>query len=62
VVGDVRLRTTVPTTPCQKIAASFADRRWSRIDHAHHPGWSRWYASVLRGGTIDTGDEVTVTS
>jgi MOSC domain-containing protein YiiM len=61
-IGDVRLRTTSPTTPCRKIAACFADRRFDRIHHDRHPGWSRWYASVRTGGTIRPGDEIVVTS
>lgn len=61
-IGDVRLRTTSPTTPCRKIATCFADRRFDRIHHDRHPGWSRWYASVLEGGTIHPGDRVVVTA
>ncbi|MFM7063751.1 MAG: MOSC domain-containing protein [Actinomycetes bacterium] len=44
--------------PCRTIAGCFADRRYSRIDHGHHPGWSRAYAAVLRGGTVRPGDPV----
>jgi hypothetical protein len=61
-VGEVRLRTSGPTTPCRKIAGCFLDRDWNRIHHGHHPGWSRWYASVITGGTIRRGDPVIVTS
>lgn len=46
--------------PCRTIAGCFTDRRWSRIDHAHHPGTSRAYAAVLRGGTVRPGDPVRV--
>jgi MOSC domain-containing protein YiiM len=61
-IGDVRLRTTSPAVPCHKIAANFHDGDWNRIDHRSRPGWARWYASVLRGGTIRPGDTLTVTS
>jgi MOSC domain-containing protein YiiM len=27
-----------------------------------HPGWSRWYASVLDGGVIRPGDTVVVSA
>ena len=61
-IGEVALVTSSPAAPCQKIADSFVDRNWNRIDHGEHPGWARWYASVVRGGTVHPGDEVTVTA
>jgi MOSC domain-containing protein YiiM len=61
-IGDVRLRTSSPAAPCHKIGDCFVDRDWIRIDHVDHPGWSRWYASVLTGGTIRPGDQVTITA
>lgn len=44
--------------PCRTIAPAFTDRRFDRIDHDKHPGWSRAYAWVLRGGTVVTGSRV----
>jgi MOSC domain-containing protein YiiM len=61
-IGDVVLRTSSPAAPCSQIAGSFTERRWNRIDHVERPGWARWYASVLRGGTVSPGDAVTVTA
>ena len=61
-IGDVVLRTSGPAAPCQKIGACFTDRHWNRIDHVEHPGWARWYASVIRGGTVTPGDAVTVSA
>jgi MOSC domain-containing protein YiiM len=61
-IGDVRCRLSVPATPCQKIRASFSGSEFRRIDHDRTPGWSRWYASVLRGGIVRPGDTVTVTA
>jgi MOSC domain-containing protein YiiM len=46
--------------PCRTIARCFADRKYSRIDHGRHPGWSRAYAAVLRGGEVRPGDVVRV--
>jgi MOSC domain-containing protein YiiM len=60
--GEVILFTSGPAAPCHKIGESFVDRHWNRIDHGEWPGWARWYASVLRGGTVRPGDEVTVTA
>ena len=46
--------------PCRTIAACFSDRRYSRIAASKHPGWSRAYAAVLRGGAVRAGDPVAV--
>ena len=60
-LGDeVILVLTRPTEPCKQIASSFVDRKFRRIDVKQHPGWSRWYASVERGGLVRTGDVVSV--
>lgn len=61
-IGDVVLRTSSPAAPCHKIGDSFVERHWNRIDHVERPGWARWYASVLSGGTVSPGDTVTVTA
>jgi MOSC domain-containing protein YiiM len=61
-IGDVVLRTSSPAAPCHKIGDSFNERYWNRIDHVERPGWARWYASVLIGGTVSPGDPVTVTA
>jgi MOSC domain-containing protein YiiM len=61
-IGEVRCRLSAPATPCHKIGASFAGSQFGRIDHDHSPGWSRWYASVVRGGLVSEGDAVTVTA
>ncbi len=58
-VGDsVVAEITYPATPCAKNARWFKDRDYGRIDHDEHPGWSRWYASIIAAGTIATGDQV----
>ncbi len=61
-IGTVVLRTSAPAAPCHKIGDCFVDRHWDRIDHVERPGWARWYASVLAGGTIGPGDTVAVTA
>jgi len=61
-IGEVVCRTSAPADPCRKVAASFVDGDHHRVDHARHPGWSRWYASVLDGGVIRLGDRVTVSA
>jgi MOSC domain-containing protein YiiM len=61
-IGDVELRTSGPAAPCHKIGDCFTERHWNRIDHVERPGWARWYASVLSGGSVAPGDTVTVTA
>ena len=46
--------------PCAKIRASFRDQDFNRIHHERHPGFSRMYAWVVRGGVIRPGDRVVV--
>jgi len=60
--GDVRMRLSVPAVPCSKNRQWFSDDDFSRMHHDLHPGWSRWYASVLDGGELRVGDELTIGS
>jgi MOSC domain-containing protein YiiM len=59
-LGDVRCQLSAPAVPCQKNAEWFTDGDISLMDHDLHHGSSRWYASVLRPGSITTGDAVIV--
>ncbi len=58
--SEVRLRIESYAAPCRTIAHCFSDGRFKRISQQAHPGESRLYASVLRPGTIQTGDPVRV--
>lgn len=57
-VGAVLLEVTKPAHPCKTIVASFRGGDVSRISEKVHPGWSRFYARVLRGGTVHVGEPV----
>lgn len=59
-VGDGLVEISAWATPCAKNAQWFADRDFHRIDHEHHPGWSRAYAWVREPGTVRPGDAVVV--
>ena len=61
-IGEVRLRLSAPAVPCSKNKPFFAEGHFLRMDHDRHPGWSRWYASVLQPGDVAQGDEVVVSS
>ncbi|HKZ77414.1 MAG TPA: MOSC domain-containing protein [Pyrinomonadaceae bacterium] len=55
VVGVVKY-----TSPCNSIPESFSDGQYERISQKVHPGWSRVYARVLRGGRLVVGQSVNV--
>lgn len=59
-LGDVPLLISAHAIPCAKNAQWFSDRRFDRILHEKHPGWSRLYAIPLAPGTVHRGDQVTV--
>jgi MOSC domain-containing protein YiiM len=59
-IGPVRLVVTKYATPCEKIRQSFTDEDFTRISQKLHPGWSRVYTRVLAGGTVRSGDAVTL--
>lgn len=60
-IGDeVLLELNAYAPPCSTIAEFFTDRRFDRVDHDKEPGWARFYAWVVRGGTVRASDEVVV--
>jgi MOSC domain-containing protein YiiM len=59
-LGDVEVEVTAYTTPCRSIVAAFHDERSTRISQSKHPGWSRVYVRILRGGSLHVGDRVTL--
>jgi MOSC domain-containing protein YiiM len=58
-LGDeVLVEITSYTSPCNTIPASFVDGKYQRISQKVHPGYSRLYAQVLRGGRLRVGQTV----
>ena len=57
-LGDVDVEVTSYTSPCENISSAFHDGRFTRISQKVHPGWSRVYVRIRRGGTIRQGDSV----
>ena len=58
-LGDeVEIELTSYAMPCKNITESFADGDFTRISQKLHPGESRIYARVLRGGTLTPGQPV----
>jgi MOSC domain-containing protein YiiM len=57
-IGIVELEITKDAPPCKKIAGSFLGGGFTRASQKVHPGWSRFYARVLREGTVRVGDAV----
>lgn len=59
-IGETEVELTRHATPCKTISGSFIDGGFSRVLHDRHPGDSRLYARVLRGGTLRPGDPIRV--
>ncbi|MEJ7596794.1 MAG: MOSC domain-containing protein [Kofleriaceae bacterium] len=57
-LGEVIAEVTVAAKPCKQIASAFSDRDWRRL--AEDRGRARWYARVVREGTVRPGDPVGV--
>ena len=57
---DVELEVMSYTSPCSHNARWFQDEDYQRISQKKHPGWSRVYAKVLKGGVVRPGDKVDV--
>ncbi len=57
-IGGALCEVTVPALPCANNAQWFSDRDFMRMHHEHHRGETRWYASVVDGGTVCAGDDV----
>ncbi|HEY1013989.1 MAG TPA: MOSC domain-containing protein [Herpetosiphonaceae bacterium] len=58
--GEVLIEITGDAPPCRTIQGSFKARRFSRIAQKTHPGESRLYARILRGGRLEVGASVAV--
>jgi MOSC domain-containing protein YiiM len=59
-VGEVLAQLTAWADPCSNLKPWFIDGDFARVAHDRFPGTSRAYASVLRPGTVRTGDDVIV--
>jgi MOSC domain-containing protein YiiM len=57
-LGEVEVEVTSYTSPCANIEGAFLDGRFTRISQKVHPGWSRVYVRILRGGPIQVGNPV----
>jgi MOSC domain-containing protein YiiM len=59
-LGTVDVELTAFAHPCRNIAGSFRGGRIERVSVKAHPGWSRVYARIVRGGLLAAGDAVIV--
>ena len=57
-VGEVVLTITGDAVPCKTIRASFTGGTFNELSHKRCAGQTRWYASVIKPGTVHVGDEV----
>jgi MOSC domain-containing protein YiiM len=60
--GEVLVEVTTYASPCWKNAGSFLGGAVDRMSQSRHPGESRVYARVRRGGEIRVGDPVELIS
>tara|TARA_B100000902_G_C26820223_1_gene673565 strand:- start:131 stop:613 length:483 start_codon:yes stop_codon:yes gene_type:complete len=60
IIGDAILQLTETAKPCKTIESSFLSGDFNRINESKFPGWSRWYASVIKEGFIQVGDSVSI--
>ncbi|GAC1400666.1 MAG: MOSC domain-containing protein [Pyrinomonadaceae bacterium] len=56
--NEVIIEVSRYTVPCRTIAHSFVDGKFRRISQDLHPGESRVYARVIRGGEVCVGQSV----
>lgn len=59
-VGSMACEISAYAEPCAKNSRWFADGDFARMNHDHHPGWSRLYATVTQPGAVVPGDTVRV--
>ena len=59
-VGNALIEITGPAPPCKTIKNSFTEGDFSRISQKKNPGWSRWYARVLKEAQVCPKDNVSV--
>jgi len=59
---EVQIEIMSYTTPCEQNAQWFRERDLKRVSQKMNPGWSRFYAKVLREGVVRPGDAVEVMS
>ena len=57
---DVQIEIMSYTIPCDQNAQWFRDRDYKRVSQKKNPGWSRFYAKVLREGVVRPGDAVEI--
>lgn len=57
-IGPVLAEFSEWAIPCASIGHCFAQGSFKRSSDKLHPGWSRAYAYVRKGGTISAGDAI----
>ena len=59
-IGEAQVQLTTRVEPCNTIADYFENGQFKRIQPKRVPGETRWYARVLREGTVRAGDAIVV--
>ncbi len=56
----VTLEITGPAPPCKTIKASFLNEGFTALSHKRDASQTRWYASVVKAGTLNVGQPVSI--
>ena len=57
---SVTLEITGPAPPCKTIKASFLNEGFTALSHKQDATQTRWYASVIKAGTVNIGQPVSI--
>jgi len=55
--SELEIQITQDAPPCKTISESFNQGEFTLISHKKYPQFTRWYARVLKPGTVSTDDE-----
>ena len=55
--SELEIQITQDAPPCKTISQSFNEGKFTLISHKKHPQFTRWYARVLKPGTVSNDEE-----
>lgn len=55
--NELEIQITQDAPPCKTISQSFNQGEFTLISHKKYPQFTRWYARVLKPGTVYTNEE-----
>lgn len=55
--SELEIQITQDAPPCKTISQSFNEGKFTLISHKKYPQFTRWYARVLKPGTVSNDEE-----